>query len=230
MMDLARPSHPPLETEPKLAGVSAEHHSPLLKLASAVLGAGAAVGAGLAYRRLTTPFPYAPWALDRELPHLTRARLLEVLVPRPGERLLEVGPGTGLFSLPVARAVGPTGTLDIFDIQAEMLEHTIRAAGEQGLSNVSATRGDARRLPFADAAFDGAFLVTVLGEVPQWPSALRELRRVLRPGGRLVVGEFLLDWHAVPLTLLRRRGAAAGLALERRSGPPYSYLARLRAI
>lgn len=194
------------------------------------MGAAAALGAGLLYRRLTTPFPYAPWALDRELPHLTRDRLVEVLSPRPRERLLEVGPGTGLFSVPVARGVGPDGTLDIFDIQAEMLEHTIRAAAEQGLSNVTATRGDARRLPYGDAGFDGAFLVTVLGEIPQWPSALRELRRVLRPGGRLVVGEFLLDWHAVPLILLRRRAAAAGLVLEYRSGPPYSYLARLRAV
>ncbi len=194
------------------------------------LGAVTVLGAGLLYRRFTTPFPYAPWALDRELPHLTRERLLEVLAPRPGERLLEVGPGTGLFSLPVARGVGPDGTLDIFDVQAEMLEHTARAAAEQGLSNVSATRGDARRLPYGDASFDGAFLVTVLGEVPQWPSALRELRRVLRPGGRLVVGEFLLDWHAVPLILLRRRATAASLVLEHRSGPPYSYLARLRAV
>ncbi len=194
------------------------------------MGAAAALGAGLLYRRLTTPFPYAPWALDRELPHLTRDRLVEVLSPRPGECLLEVGPGTGLFSVPVARGVGPDGTLDIFDIQAEMLEHTIRASAEQGLSNVRATRGDARRLPYGDAGFDGAFLVTVLGEIPQWPSALRELRRVLRPGGRLVVGEFLLDWHAVPLILLRRRAAAAGLVLEYRSGPPYSYLARLRAV
>lgn len=194
------------------------------------MGAAAALGAGLLYRRLTTPFPYAPWALDRELPHLTRDRLVEVLSPRPRERLLEVGPGTGLFSVPVARGVGPDGTLDIFDIQAEMLEHTIRAAAEQGLSNVTATRGDARRLPYGDGGFDGAFLVTVLGEIPQWPSALRELRRVLRPGGRLVVGEFLLDWHAVPLILLRRRAAAAGLVLEYRSGPPYSYLARLRAV
>jgi SAM-dependent methyltransferase len=192
--------------------------------------AAAGAGAGLLYRRYTTPFPYAPWALDRELPFLDRRRLVEILEPRPGERVLEIGPGTGLFSLPVARALGPTGRLDVFDIQQEMLDHTLRVAGEQGIANLTATRGDARELPFADGSFDAAFMVTVLGEIPSWGRALGELRRVLRPGGRLVVGEFLLDWHAVPLALLCRRAGAAGLRLERRSGPPVSYLARLSAV
>lgn len=191
--------------------------------------AGAATAVGLRYRRYTTPFPYAPWALDKELPFLDRRRVVEILEPRPGERVLEVGPGTGLFSLPVADALGPKGRLDVFDIQQEMLDHTLRVAGEEGIDNLTATRGDARELPFADGTFDAAFMVTVLGEIPGWGRALGELRRVLRPG-RLVVGEFMLDWHAVPLGLLRRRAGAVGLRLDRRSGPRVSYLARLTAV
>lgn len=188
------------------------------------------MGAGLAYRRFTTPFPYAPWALDQELPHLTRETALEILAPAPGEHALEIGPGTGLFSLPVARALEPGGTLEVFDIQQKMLDHTLAAAAEHGVENIVATQGDARELPYADASFDAAYLVTVLGEIPGQARALAELRRVLRPGGRLVVGEFMLDWHAVPLPLLCRRSARAGFRYERRSGALYSYLALFTAV
>lgn len=167
--------------------------------------------------------------LDKELPFLTRERLLAILAPAPGERMLEIGPGTGLFSLPVAEALGTTGVLEVFDIQQEMLDHTLEAARQRGLSNLAANRGDARALPFADASFDAAYLVTVLGEIPDAIRALAELRRVLKPDGRLVVGEFLIDWHAVPLAVLRARAARARFRFELRSGPRFSYLARFRA-
>ncbi|MGH2889408.1 MAG: methyltransferase domain-containing protein, partial [Solirubrobacteraceae bacterium] len=107
------------------------------------------------YRRYTTPFPYTHrWMLDKELPYLTRARLLEILEPRPGERALEVGPGTGLFSLPVARALGPQGALEVTDVQQAMLDHTLAAAREEGIDNIAATCADAQRLPYPDDSFD----------------------------------------------------------------------------
>lgn len=189
--------------------------------------AGLGAAGGLCYRRYTTPFPYAQrWMLDKELPYLTRERLCAALAPRPGERILEIGPGTGLFSLPVAERVGPDGRLEIFDIQQVMLEHTLRNAQSAGVTNVSATCGDARRLPYPDAHFHAAYMMTVLGEIEDQDQALAELRRVLRPDGRLVVGEFLVDWHAVRLGGLRRRAARHGLRLDRRLGPRFSYLAR----
>jgi ubiquinone/menaquinone biosynthesis C-methylase UbiE len=194
------------------------------------LGA-AGVAGGLWYRRHTTPFPYSQrWMLDRELPGLTRARLLELLAPEPGERMLEIGPGTGLFTLPVAERVAPGGTLEVLDVQQVMLDHTLQRAREAGRHNVRARCGDAGRLPYGDASFEGAFMMTVLGEIADQDAALAELRRVLRPGGRLVVGEFLLDWHAVPFELLRRRARRHDLALERRLGPRLSYLARFKSV
>ena len=204
--------------------------TPSWRAAAAAAVSGAVVAAGLWWRRYTTPFPYSlRWMLDKELPYLTRERLLELLAPEPGERILEIGPGTGLFTVPVARAVRPGGTVDVLDVQHEMLDHTVRAAAEQQLDNVRPTRGDARTLPYPDASFDAAFLVTALGEIPDRAAALRELRRVLKPGGRLVVGEWMLDWHAVPVGSLRRHARRAGLRVERRLGPWLSYYARLRA-
>src|SRR5215203_7233833 len=62
-----------------------------------------------------------------DLPHLfvTRSRLREMLSPQPGERVLEIGPGTGYYSLHAARWLEPEGTLEVLDIQQEMLDHTM---------------------------------------------------------------------------------------------------------
>jgi ubiquinone/menaquinone biosynthesis C-methylase UbiE len=122
--------------------------------------------------------------LDFRRPWLTVSRLLDILAPAPGERLLEVGAGTGAYPLPVARAVGPEGALDAFDVQREMLGELMRRAQRQGIANVRPEQGDASRLPYPDASFDGAFLVTVLHEIPDRDAALREMHRVVKAGGR----------------------------------------------
>jgi hypothetical protein len=67
----------------------------------------------------------------------------------------------------------------------------------------------------------------VLGEIPDQDAALREVARVLKPEGRLVVGELFGDPHFTSLGALERRAGAAGLRLERRSGPRFGYFARL---
>ena len=194
----------------------------------ALAAAAAVAGAALWWRANPSACPYGQrfW-VEAPHPFITRARLIELLSPGPGERLLEIGPGTGYYSLDVAEAVAPDGTLEIFDLQQEMLDHTMRRATSRGLSNVVPAQGDARELPYPDAAFDGAYLVTVLGEIPDQDAALRELRRVLKPGARLVVGELLGDPHYVSLGSLRHRAeSAAGLAYERRLGTVAGYFAR----
>ena len=189
--------------------------------------AAAGLGVALWWRRHPSACPYSQrfWV---QAPHplITRARLLEALAPRPGERILEVGPGTGYYTLDVARRLGD-GTLEVFDLQREMLDHVTRRAAAAGISNVSPTQGDARRLPYDDDRFDAAFLVTVLGEIPDQDAALRELRRVVRPGGRVVVGELFGDPHMVTFGALTRRAETAGLRVDRRVGPPIGYFARL---
>jgi ubiquinone/menaquinone biosynthesis C-methylase UbiE len=107
-----------------------------------------------------------------------------------------------------------------------MLDHTMRRASEAGLANVVPTQGDARTLPYDDATFDGAYLTAVLGEIPDQDAALSEIARVLKPGGRLVVGELFGDPHWVSPERLRRRAEAAGLTFARRSGTPLGYFAR----
>jgi ubiquinone/menaquinone biosynthesis C-methylase UbiE len=195
-----------------------------------VAAAGGLLGAALWWRKHPTACPYSQrfW-VQAPHPFITRERLRDALAPSAGERLLEVGPGTGYYTLPVARSLHPDGVLDIFDLQPEMLEYTARAAREQGLGNIVTTQGDARSLPYQDDTFDGAFLVATLGEVPDQDAALRELSRVLKPGGRLVVGEVFGDPHWVRLGVLRQRAQGASFRFEQRVGGALGYFARFRA-
>jgi SAM-dependent methyltransferase len=158
------------------------------------------------------------------------ARLARILEPRSGERMLEIGPGVGIHSLPVAAALAPGGTLDVVDVQPAMLDDVVRRARAVGVTNLTPHRADARRLPFDDATFDGAYLIGVLGEIPDGDSALRELHRVLKREGRLVVGEVLFDPDFVAPGALARRARASGFELERRQGSAASYLARFRRL
>jgi ubiquinone/menaquinone biosynthesis C-methylase UbiE len=188
--------------------------------------AGAAfLGASLWWRRNPSACPYGQrfWV---EAPHLgvTPERLREVLVPHPGERVLEIGPGTGYYTFDLAEWVE---TVEIFDLQQEFLDHVMRRAAKRGVTNVVPTQGDATALPYPDTSIDAVVLTAVLGEIPDRAGALREIRRVLKPGGRLVVGELFGDPHFTTLASLKRQGDAAGLAYESHSGNWFSYFARL---
>jgi ubiquinone/menaquinone biosynthesis C-methylase UbiE len=200
-----------------------------MKARGVLLAAGAgAVGAAAWWRTHPSPCPYGQrfW-IEAPHPIITRGRLLEILAPGPGERMLELGPGTGYYTLPVAERL-ETGRLSIADIQQQMLDHTVSRAGEAGLGNVEPTRADAQALPFEDGSFDGAFTVTTLGEVPDPDRSLRELARVLKPSGRLVVGELFGDPHMVTFGSLCERAARTGLQMQRRLGGPLGYFALLR--
>jgi ubiquinone/menaquinone biosynthesis C-methylase UbiE len=184
-------------------------------------GLALAGGAGLlAYavrqRREPSACPYGlRFSLDLPRPSVTRPRLREMIAPKPGQRVLEVGPGTGYYALNVAGWLEPDGALEVLDVQQEMLDHTMRRAHALGISNIVPTPGDAQALPYPDGYFDAAYLVATLGEVPDKGRALSELRRVLERGGRLVVGEVLLDPHRVSLGELRRLASITGLNHER---------------
>jgi len=196
-----------------------------------IAAAAAVLAAAVWWRKNPSACPYGQrfW-VEAPHPFITRERLREILEARTGERLLEVGPGTGYYTLDMAEWVGDGGGVEIFDIQQEMLDHTMRRAAERGFANVTPTLGDAQALPYEDDSFDAAVLTTVLGEIPDQDSALRELARVLRPGGRLVVGELFGDPHMVTLGSLKQRATAAGLSFERVVGPnPLGFFARFGA-
>jgi SAM-dependent methyltransferase len=175
----------------------------------------------------STAFPYFGRALlDIPRPLVTRRRLLDALAPAAGERILELGPGTGYYTLPVAERVTSGGSLDILDIRQRFLDQTLERARRRGIDNIAATVGDGGSLPYRDETFDAVYLVSTLGEIPDPAATLSELRRVLKPTGRLVVGEIFIDPDFPRFRWLVGRARAAGLRLEQRSGSVLGYLAR----
>ena len=193
------------------------------------LAAAATLGAALWWRKNPSACPYGQrfWV---EAPHpiVTRDRLRAVLVPQRGERVLEIGPGTGYYTFEMADWVGPEGRVEIFDVQQEFLDHVMRGSGER--ANIVPTQGDATELPYEDGSMDAVVLTAVLGEIPEPGAALQEIRRVLRPGGRLVVGELFGDPHFTTLGSLRRQSGEAGLSYQHHSGNWFAYFARLAPV
>ncbi len=199
------------------------------KTARRALGVAVVAGAVCSWWFLdSAPYPYAQrLLLDLPLPYLSLKRLDRMLKPEAGERILEIGPGTGLQSLHTAPQLTGGGTLDIVDIQQEMLDHVMRRAVEKNIDNITPNLADAHKLPFDDGTFEAAYAVTALGEIPEPATTLSELHRVLRPGGRLVIGEFF-DRHQIRLPRLIDLASEAGMRLEKVIGPPFAYYARLQ--
>ncbi len=136
---------------------------------------------------------------------LRPARLAE------GLRVLEVGGGTGAFTLPLAAAVGETGSVFSIEIQRGMLDQQKRRVRAARAANVSLSQADALALPFAAAAFDRAVVIACLPMLLDKQRALQELRRALKPGGLLLVSEELFEPEYVPVAVTLRWCTQAGL-------------------
>ncbi|MBE3551174.1 MAG: 2-heptaprenyl-1,4-naphthoquinone methyltransferase [Brockia lithotrophica] len=120
---------------------------------------------------------------------LWRRRFLRELRLAPGMRVLDLATGTGDLALAVARKLGPGGEVVGVDLSPEMLSVArekvarLRESGRTPAARVEFREGEAERLPFPDAAFDGATIGFALRNVTDVPHVLREMRRVVRPGG-----------------------------------------------
>ena len=114
-----------------------------------------------------------------------RAAYLDLLGIAPGERVLEVGCGSGVVLRELARRVAPDGAAVGLDPSPALLAIARELAERDGLAEqIELREGDARSLPFGDAEFDAVLAVTALSHVPEGERAIPELARVVRPGGR----------------------------------------------
>ena len=119
--------------------------------------------------------------------------LLQLFRVGAGDTVLELGPGPGYFSIEASRLVGSAGRVICVDVQRGMLSVLHERLWNERVANAHPVVADATRLALADGCVDAAFLVTVLGEIPDRPAAVAELRRVLKPGGVLSIMETMND-------------------------------------
>jgi arsenite methyltransferase len=112
------------------------------------------------------------------------------LALRPGERVLDLGVGPGFLAAEMAAEVGPDGTVAGIDVSESMLA-LARGRG----ARVDLRSGSSADIPYPDASFDAAVSTQVLEYVADIPAALAELRRVVRPGGRLLILD--TDWDSI---------------------------------
>jgi SAM-dependent methyltransferase len=119
-----------------------------------------------------------------------------------GERVVDVGCGAGIDSLIAANMVGPAGKVIGVDMTPAMLRKARRGAEETQLSNVEFLEGYAESLPVPDGWADVIISNGVLNLMPDKAAALKEMERVLKPGGRLQIGDILVQ-KAVPTSAKR---------------------------
>ncbi len=186
----------------------------LLTMLAAVAATGGLAAVWMRERRAKTVFPASQaGALLNPARRLIQRpeQMVAAFGVTHGDRVLEIGPGPGYFTLQAACAVGDRGRVVCLDLQPAMLEQLRERLPDAAAPRVHPLAADAMRLPLRDASFDRAFLVSVLGEVPDASASVAELRRVLRPGGTVAFAEALTDPDYVRQRELRRLCWEAGL-------------------
>jgi SAM-dependent methyltransferase len=172
-------------------------------------------------RRWSIPCPaLLAWSLENPIAQrLNGTRIvLERLGLRPGERVLELGPGPGRLLIPAAKKVQPDGSAVGIDIQQAMVERLKRRANEAGVTNLTAILGDAAQPHVPAASFDVVILSAALGEIPDRAAALAQCFRALKPGGRLAVTEMFGDPHYQRQLVVCRLAEEVGFQLREIQG------------
>ena len=114
-------------------------------------------------------------------------RLVDQVKITPGQKILDVATGKGAVLFPLAEAVGPQGMVLGVDISQAMLKETTKEVAKRDLHNIKLVWMDAEHLSFEDNSFDYVCCGFALFFLPSVPAALSEFKRVLKPGGKLVV-------------------------------------------
>jgi len=168
------------------------------------------------------------WIVDNPLRRWDVRHALERAGLRAGETVLELGPGPGAFTVAAAQRVGSEGRLIAVDIQPGMIAQVNARVKAAGVTNVETHVASAFELPLPDASVDRAYLITVLPEIPDPVRALREVHRVLKPGGVVSMTEEFLDPDYPRRATTGAWAAAAGFEPDARFGNWWSYTLNFR--
>jgi ubiquinone/menaquinone biosynthesis C-methylase UbiE len=187
---------------------------------------GFSLGWRWASRIWSLPCPsLTAWRFDNPLLRRLTRTTLDRLELRPGQRILEIGPGPGRLLIQAAQRVLPGGEAVGIDIQPGMIERLKTKAEKAGVTNLTAILGDAAQPHVAEASFDLVFLCTALGEIPDRAAALAQCHRALKSGGMLSITEILGDPHYQSRSVVQRLAEAAGFRLQSIQGGWWTFMA-----
>jgi SAM-dependent methyltransferase len=211
--------------EDALEGVTTVVTTSLMAGASFLLGTQVVLRAGLWMQPRPMPHQQAsllehPWRLRYRNPD----ELLGRLGILAGVTVADIGCGTGLFTANMAERVGESGMVHAIDIQEKMLVHARQRLQIAKLSQrVRFYHSGIHTMPLPDQSVDIALMAAVLGELPARGLALDEVRRILKPGGRLAISEELPDPAYTPAPVARRWAEQAGFRFGALTGTPFCY-------
>jgi ubiquinone/menaquinone biosynthesis C-methylase UbiE len=145
--------------------------------------------------------------------------LVEAMALKSGMHVIELGCGSGLFTLAVARAIQPDGVLYAVDIQQGMLDKMMMRMHREGIENVVPVLADVGgQIPLEDEIADAAFSVAVVPEIPRPVEALKQVHRLLAEDGIYADAEVLMDPDYPLRRTVRKWAHQAGFNEVRASG------------
>ena len=168
----------------------------------------------LVSNRQSLPWPsWLGWMVEMDNPFTETNRasvIIGLLGLQPGMKVLDAGCGPGRLSIPAAQAIGPQGELTALDLQPGMLARVQEKARAASLGNIRFVQAGLGEGTLEQDYYDRAMLVTVLGEIPEQETALKEIFAALKPGGILSVTEVIFDPHFQGRESVRRVAGEAG--------------------
>jgi len=195
------------------------------------LGLVAAFVWRFASRRHTLPCPtWLGWLVELDNPFTKTNRthvIIQQLNLQPGMKVLDVGCGPGRLTIPMAQQISPQGEVVALDIQPGMLRRAQEKAQAAQLSNIRFLHAGVGEGKLERNQYDRAVLVTVLGEIPDRRTALKEIFEALKPGGLLSVTEVIFDPHFQSRRTVRELAAAVGFKEQNCFGNRLSFTMNL---
>jgi len=151
--------------------------------------------------------------------------IVEALDIRPGMEIVELGCGSGFYTIAVAKAIQPAGLVFAVDIQQGMLDKLKVRMDQEGVENIIPVLADAEgHIPLDDGVADAVFSITVLPEIPDPQKALLQVKRILKDDGIFVNAEFLLDPDFPLRRTVVKWARQAGFTLNRQVGNPLRHV------
>ncbi len=150
-------------------------------------------------------------------------KIAERMGVKPGDIVVEIGPGKGSYTKAVAKRILPDGKVYAIDIQQPILDRLEKRMKEEEITNIIPKLDDAYKLSFDNDSIDVIFAITCLPEIPQPVDVLKEFKRILKPEGVISLCELFID-PDYPLRKTEKRWAKeAGLILKENYGNWFAY-------